>query len=441
MIFSLDVRRARKGDCLILHYGTKDDPGLILIDGGPSQVYGPHLKPRLAQIREARGLDADAPLPVDLLMVSHIDDDHINGILELTKELVEAKRSGQPLPYKIRSFWHNTFDDIIGNSPKELLDTVTASLETSSSSGKKDDRGVKPGVSNILASVGGGEIDVEGVNRDAVKVLSSVGQSFRLRDDAKNLELRLNPQFGGKLVMAKGKNSLDLGKGLKMTVAGPLEEELLELQKEHDAFLKTAKKTKEATASFTDESAANLSSLVLLAKVGKKTMLLTGDARGDKLLNGLELVGLLKKDGKSKMHVNILKMPHHGSDRNVDPIFFERISADHYVFSGNGEHGNPERETLQMLLDARGDEDDYTIHLTYPIDETDVGRKKDWENEQRKEQGKKAKNPKVKVRANWSPKKNSLAAFFAANKEFAKKVKIVDEKGPHLIDLLDKVGY
>ena len=28
MIFSLDVRRARKGDCLLLHFGTKAKPGL-----------------------------------------------------------------------------------------------------------------------------------------------------------------------------------------------------------------------------------------------------------------------------------------------------------------------------------------------------------------------------------------------------------------------------
>jgi len=93
MIFSLDVRRARKGDCLLVHYGSEGDPGLALIDGGPAQVYKPHLKPRLTQIRKARGLGNDESLAVDLLMVSHIDDDHINGILELTNELVSAKDS------------------------------------------------------------------------------------------------------------------------------------------------------------------------------------------------------------------------------------------------------------------------------------------------------------------------------------------------------------
>ena len=33
MIFSLDVRRARKGDCLLLHFGTPKEPGLVMIDG------------------------------------------------------------------------------------------------------------------------------------------------------------------------------------------------------------------------------------------------------------------------------------------------------------------------------------------------------------------------------------------------------------------------
>ncbi|HSD46152.1 MAG TPA: hypothetical protein VLB87_05995, partial [Pyrinomonadaceae bacterium] len=107
--------------------------------------------------------------------------------------------------------------------------------------------------------------------------------------------------------------------------------------------------------------------------------------------------------------------------------------------SGNGEHGNPERATLQMLLDERGDEDDFTIHLTYPIDEIDVGRKADWEKEQAKEKARKKKNGKAKVRANWSAKNNSLASFFAAHKKFAEKVVIVPPDEPHLINLLDEV--
>jgi hypothetical protein len=354
-------------------------------------------------------------------MVSHIDDDHINGVLELTKELLEAKAAKQPLPVKIKGVWHNTFDDIIGNTPKELTAAVTAQFGAASLSG---------------------EADVDGLDPDTAKVLASVSQGFRLRDDTKGLSLRINPEFGGKLVVATKKSKkVDLGKGLKFTIVGPMNDEVVKLQKAHDAFLEKqqkGEKTEAALAAFTDTSVANLSSLVVLAEVGKKRILLTGDARGDKILDGLELAGLLKDDDESTMHVDILKVPHHGSDRNMDPIFFRRVTADHYVFSGNGEHGNPERETLEMLLDERGEED-FTIHLTYPIEEIDVERKKTWEKEQGKEKTRKKKNPKAKVRPNWSPKRHSLKAFFAANPDFADKVVIVGENETHLINLLDKI--
>jgi len=421
MIFSLDVRRARKGDCLLVHYGSEDDPGLALIDGGPAQVYQPQLKPRLGQIRKARALEDSESLPVDLLMVSHIDDDHIRGILELTNELVVANDARKPLPLKVRSFWHNTFDDVIGNNPKELTAAITAQFGAAS-----------------LA----GEPDIEGLEPAAAMVLASVDQGFRLRDDAKKLKLRLNPDFDGHLVMATdGGESIDMGKGLKLTVAGPMQPELVALQREHDAWLKKhqeEKKTKAALASFSDTSIPNLSSIVVLAEVGKKRMLLTGDARGDKILKGLELVGLLKPD--ARLHVDVLKIPHHGSDRNTDRIFFRRITAAHYVFSGDGEHGNPERETLQMLLDESGDEA-FTIHLTYPIGDIDVERENDWNKERQKEKSRKKKNPDVKVREDWSPKKHGLTAFFAEHKDFAKKVRIVEKDEPHLIDLLDPVKF
>jgi len=38
MIFSFDVQPAHQGDCFLIHYGSKEDPGLVLIDGGPTQV-------------------------------------------------------------------------------------------------------------------------------------------------------------------------------------------------------------------------------------------------------------------------------------------------------------------------------------------------------------------------------------------------------------------
>jgi glyoxylase-like metal-dependent hydrolase (beta-lactamase superfamily II) len=84
MIFSLEVLQAKQGDCLILHFGNPNDPGLIVIDGGPSGVYRNYLNPRLEEIRQS--LVEDEPLPIKMVMISHADDDHINGILRMTED-------------------------------------------------------------------------------------------------------------------------------------------------------------------------------------------------------------------------------------------------------------------------------------------------------------------------------------------------------------------
>lgn len=432
MLFSLDVIRARKGDCLMLHFGPEDDPHHVMIDGGPSGVYSPHLKPRIKQIREARGIADNKPLQVDVLMISHVDDDHIQGILDMTKELIASKMAHKPQLVQVLSFWHNSFDNIIGNSSEEL----TANFKQQSAA----------------ASVGGevpDDLDIDDDQHDqetvvsSLKVLASIAQGSQLRADVQLLGFELNLEFEGKLIAAtENILAMDIGEGLKLTVVGPMVHELEDLRTKHEEWLIELKKKgqspPEALAAYVDESVPNLSSIVVLAEAGDKRILLTGDARGDKILKGLELIGKVEEGGK--FHVNVLKVPHHGSSNNLAIDFFERITADHYVFSGDGEHGNPERESLEMLLKARGDAK-YTIHLTYPIDEIDKGRKEDWEKEQNKEKKKKVTNPAKKVRADWSKETNSLAGLFEAHADFANKVSVVEEGKPHLINLLGDVGF
>ena len=83
-------------------------------------------------------------------------------------------------------------------------------------------------------------------------------------------------------------------------------------------------------------------------------MLLTGDARGDKILEGLELRRRCCEAGGRACTSTCSRSRTTAARNNLDDDFFERITADHYVFSGDGEHGNPERESLEMLFEARG---------------------------------------------------------------------------------------
>ena len=421
MRFSLDVRRARKGDCLLLHYGTKSAPSLVLIDGGPSNVYKPHLKPRLEKIKAARGLGAGDPLPIDLMMVSHVDDDHIHGLLDFTRELRQA--AGVPLA-RISSLWHNSFDEVIGNTPSELTKAVTAQFGAASVSG---------GLSED-ATVDADED--EEVVHSSLKVLAGIEQGHQLRLDADHLNVELNPEFGGKLIIA-GETPIDMGDDLSFLVAGPMLPELKKLQAKHDQWLKDLKEKGlepgDALSAYVDKSVPNLSSLVLLVTCGGKTILLTGDARGDKILKGLEAAGAVAAGGT--LHVDVLKVPHHGSSNNLETGFFERITADHYVFSGNGEHGNPERESLEMLLDARGS-DAFDIHLTYPIDEIDAARKADREKEQQKAK-KRGKTPPP----DWQAATDSLDALVKSGRFLPGQKLLIADPAKHVIDLLDPLGF
>ncbi|HEX8131557.1 MAG TPA: hypothetical protein VF527_20850, partial [Pyrinomonadaceae bacterium] len=266
----------------------------------------------------------------------------------------------------------------------------------------------------------------------------------QLRSDVVNgLQSNLNEDFEGGLIVAnEAAEPIDMGDGLKFTIVGPLLPELKKLHEKHQEWLNNlaekGQSAEDVLSAYVDKSVPNLSSIVVLAEAEGKRMLLTGDARGDKILEALELLGL-KEDGGT-MHVDLLKVPHHGSANNLDNDFFQEITADHYVFSGDGEHGNPEREAFEMLLNARGDAD-YTIHITYPVEDIDIGRKEDWEKEQNKQKKRQKKNPATKVREDWSPEKHSLQALFDENKDFGKKVRIVGDDEPHLINLLDEAGF
>ena len=54
--FTLEALPARKGDSLLLHFGTDTNQKLCVIDGGPSKVYKPHLRPRLLDLKRKRKL-------------------------------------------------------------------------------------------------------------------------------------------------------------------------------------------------------------------------------------------------------------------------------------------------------------------------------------------------------------------------------------------------
>jgi hypothetical protein len=345
MIFTLEALQADYGDCLLLHYGKKSDPKILVIDGGPKAIYDNFLKPRLLAIKKKHF--PATQLPISMVMVSHMDEDHVAGVLDLTEEMISKETGNEKMDFDVENLWFNSFDDIIGNIQIPAISSIAASVTAAS-----------------VNSIPG----LKKAERSISAVIASTAQGRQLRDNAVSLSIPVNNPFKAtaklaKLVRGDGKKSVVPWEGLTITVVHPNTARLEKLQKQWDADLKKAKAKGDpaiimASLIKPDTSPFNLSSIVCLVESGAKKILLTGDARADDILEGLKLNKLLKN---GKLHVDILKMPHHGSIRNADADFFKTVTADHYVISANGKFDNPDKPLLNLMGEniTKG-----TIHLT-----------------------------------------------------------------------------
>jgi hypothetical protein len=342
VIFTLEALRADQGDALLLHYGPNDAPLLAVIDGGPSGVYKRTLRPRLEELRASRS--PDGTLPLQLLAVSHIDDDHIKGVLDLLGQVARERDDGLDPTFDVLALWHNSFEDVVGGAGPTAVPSAVAALSTAATA------------------------RTAGLSEPARLVVASIGQGRKLRDLAEQLALDVNRPFDGTVVAPR---KVDWGDGLRFEVVGPDERRLGDLQKRWKRDVVDEQPSEATVASYIDRSVYNLSSIVVLATFRRKRMLLTGDARGDDILAGLRTAGLLKR---APLRVDVLKVPHHGSDRNVETDFFRQIVADHYVVSADGTDDNPEIATFEMISDARED-DDFVLHLTNRDGKKNLGRR------------------------------------------------------------------
>lgn len=325
---------AKHGDCLLLRYNVDGVDRLWIIDGGPPGVYAQSLKPRLDALRGS----ADS-LNVDLAMVSHIDDDHIAGLEQLARKLREAKDENRARFLNIRRFWFNSFSRLVGSMPPPAQRLAS------------------------LAATDGAALlaELPDIRRETAAVLSSVGQGERLT--AEILSLGLQPNDGaGRLLTAPAELTVD---GAQVTILGPLQSRIEDLRREWAEKTRTAATPADLAGLFRedlDTSVPNLSSIVLLVEIGGKRILLTGDARGDDIVTGWQAAS----GSLTPVELDILKLPHHGSDRDLTEDFVKLFPARHYVISANGKHGNPDPPALHALVETLGNRS-YTIHVTGPM--------------------------------------------------------------------------
>lgn len=362
------VFQSDKGDCLMI---TSKDGKRVLVDGGMSSSYSKHVAPTMKQLR-SRGEK------IDVVYVSHVDQDHIAGILKMADDAIKwkvydfQKRNGNTRirkprvvrPPDFQKIWNNAFHDQVGENADEIEDMLAARAQALT----------------LIPKDFAQEAAEEFVN-----LAQSKAEAIRLsrRLGPKQLGVPLNPEFdGGLMFVTDPVETLKVG-ALNFSVIGPYAEDLDNLRDEWNQWLET-EKAKNQLAKIrkrNDEdedrlesgmsqamglllaqaselgnrdsvTAANLASLMFhLRETGGASVLLTGDGHWEDILAGLEHGGFMNADGG--IHVDVLKIQHHGSEHNWNHDFGKRVTANHYIFCGNGAHHNPELDVVDAVFDSR----------------------------------------------------------------------------------------
>ncbi|MEO6721232.1 MAG: MBL fold metallo-hydrolase [Ferruginibacter sp.] len=364
-----------KGDCLLINSGEVN----ILVDGGVTNAYTKFISKELTKLKRKK-------VSIDLACVSHIDDDHIGGFLQMIEDLVDwrvydfQKKNGnnvikKPLsnrPPEIKEIWHNAFHDVVPENAGEIEDMLAASADILSASENP-----------LLVQMG--EI--------AFSKAQAIQLSRRLKPQ--QLNIPLNAFFDGKLAMFRQNTPTKTLGNLQISMIAPFKEDLDQLRKEWNKWLDESqaqvqkireKVDKDLDSLITgtapeitffealaDEWAPallsqidtavkvlgkrqkvttpNLASIMFLVEEGTKTLLMTGDGHWQDILKGLKATG--KLDEQQGLHLDVLKVQHHGSEHNLSDDFCKVITATNYIFCGNGENENPDLDVVRAIVKSR----------------------------------------------------------------------------------------
>ncbi len=102
-MFKLHAIQAEFGDSLLVEYGTASAPRFILVDGGPPGTFQNHLRSVLQQKVVPSGGE------LDRVILSHVDNDHVVGLLDLFAELRAQREAGDAELVTVGGLWHNSF--------------------------------------------------------------------------------------------------------------------------------------------------------------------------------------------------------------------------------------------------------------------------------------------------------------------------------------------
>lgn len=318
----LNILPAYNGDAILIKtYDENNVEVIILIDGGTAATFEYFLKKELEDISK-----------IDLLVLTHIDNDHIGGLIKFFENsLIEE--------VKIEEIWYNQPDVEFyePSSEKALISVRQGEDWKALIKNKKKDVVIK-------------EITTQN------KIISIKGLHFNILSPT--LEIK-NELYDDWLKERAKLKIIDPNKTALISASSPSYSKSLQELNKYD--FKPEKSI--------EKDIYNSSSIAFLLKCPDLSLLLLADSRAEVITRSLQH---LNYHDSNPVEVDFVKVSHHGSLNNTSQELLSLINSNNYLISTNGGssiHKHPSRETIARIVCKKNRNDEIlNIYTNYSLD-------------------------------------------------------------------------
>jgi hypothetical protein len=299
---------AGHGDCILVEYGDADRPSRILLDGGPAHTY--------AGIRSALERIPRSERHLTLMVVTHVDADHIDGALILLQD--------EALGLTAEDIWFNGWPqlkdpqapDTLGPAQGAFLEALLHERPWNREFGGAGIVVPDDGALPVVKLAGGARITLLSPRPKALRALRATWRKV-----LKEAGMRPGDWEEARQRLAE-----------RRAYAPP--------QPRDDVF---------AGREFgSDKAVANGSSIAFVLSVGEHRVLLGADAHAPVLADGLRRMAAA--EGEQRLRLDAIKLSHHGSLANISQELLDAVECSCFLVSTNGDYfKHPDPEAIRLL--------------------------------------------------------------------------------------------
>ncbi|MDR3595046.1 MBL fold metallo-hydrolase [Clostridium sp.] len=374
---NLKIFPAGYGDCFLIGIHNLNKSFNILVDGGLSDTYKNSLKKELKKLSKTGQ-------KIDLLINTHIDSDHINGLISFLRDNNKSKY------IEIDEIWYNGLEQIAEayTMSEKTIDNDIKIIDKICEKGYEDefkeieDASAIGGISfSSLIEFGkynhNKVVDGKAITNKLKKIKFS--EHVKIKIISPNMEeLRiLEEEWAEEL--AKENYKFTVPKCMKLV--STFEFLVSRLKNHYEKYRKNVSGSDELESYVSDlqevdNSIVNGSSISFVLEIDEKKLLFLGDSIvkiKDKCMITKKLIEEYGENAK----FNLIKLPHHGSRYNMTNDFLTTFRSDDYVISSNSEKfGHPDIDVLANLICRN--QQKKTLIFNYPVRQYEILNNEAW---------------------------------------------------------------